>query len=100
MKETQKMLDQHQSLKQLGRQIRLQRHRLGLDQAQIQGIRQATISKIENGQGGMLNTFISYAASLGLEVTLTPLPAAEIPQPPRRTTTRTTPARHRLEPAG
>lgn len=49
------------------------REQAGIAQGKVRGMRQATISKIENGGDVTLDTFISYAASLGLEVTVAPV---------------------------
>jgi len=47
-------------------------------------MRQGTVSKMENGQDVTLDTFLSYAASLGLEVALVPYGRAAALQPSAR----------------
>ena len=53
--------------------MRLRREQAGIAQGKVRGMRQATVSKIENGGDVTLDTFISYAASLGLEMALVPI---------------------------
>lgn len=73
MEDTQKRIKNPQSLERLGKQLRYQREQAGLAQGKVRGMRQATVSKIENGGDATLDTLISYAASLGLEVILVPI---------------------------
>lgn len=73
MNDTQKRIRNPQSLERLGKQMRLQRTHAGIAQGKVRGMRQATVSKIENGGDVTLDTFISYAASLALEVALVPV---------------------------
>ena len=44
-------------------------------------MRQGTVSKVENGLDVTLDTFLTYAASLGLEVALVPVGHAAALQP-------------------
>lgn len=70
-----------ESLKRLGKEMRIFREQSGIAQGKVRGMRQATISKIENGGDVTLDTFVSYASSLGLEVSLVPIGQASW-QPP------------------
>ena len=73
MTDTQKRIKNPRSLEQLGKQMRLRREQAGIAQGKVRGMRQATVSKIENGGDVTLDTFTSYAAALGLEVALVPV---------------------------
>jgi transcriptional regulator with XRE-family HTH domain len=73
MNDTQKRIKSPKSLERLGKQMRLRRERAGIAQGKVRDMRQATVSKIENGGDVTLDTFISYAAALGLEVALVPV---------------------------
>lgn len=73
MKNTLKRIKNPESLERLGKQLRSQREQAGVAQGKVRGMRQATVSKIENGGDVTLDTFISYVASLGLEVALVPI---------------------------
>lgn len=73
MSDTQKRIKNPRSLERLGKQLRLHREQAGIAQGKVRGMRQATVSKIENGNDVTLDTFISYAASLGLEVAMVPV---------------------------
>ena len=73
MVDTQKRIKNPETIDRLGRQLRQQRERAGIAQSKVRGMRQATVSKIENGGDVTLDTFIAYAASLGLDVALVPL---------------------------
>ena len=73
MSDTQKRIKNPQSLERLGKQLRLHREQAGIAQGKVRGMRQATVSKIENGNDVTLDTFISYAASLGMEVAVVPV---------------------------
>lgn len=73
MTDTQKRIKNPQSLERLGKQLRLHREQACIAQGKVRGMRQATVSKIENGGDVTLDTFISYAASLGLEVAVVPV---------------------------
>ena len=44
-------------------------------------MRQATVSKIENGGDVTVDTLISYASALGLEVTLAPIGQSQYLKP-------------------
>ncbi|MDO5102538.1 MAG: helix-turn-helix transcriptional regulator [Lautropia sp.] len=59
-----------QTLALLGQQLRRTRQAAGLSQSRVSKMRQATVSKIENGLDVNLDTFISCAAALGLELVL------------------------------
>jgi transcriptional regulator with XRE-family HTH domain len=60
-----------------GRLLRAERERRGLTQAQasrrVRGLRQATISKIERGGDATLDTLVSYATALGIELAWVPV---------------------------
>lgn len=87
--DTQKRIKNPEALARLGGWLRQQREQGGITQRQISTLRQATVSRIENGSDVTLDTFISYATALGLEVALVPigqaaLCQARLPgQPPR-----------------
>lgn len=73
MGDTSKRIKNPESLLRLGKQIRLHREQAKIAQGKVRGMRQATVSKIENGGDVTLDTFISYAASLGLDLALVPV---------------------------
>lgn len=73
MEDTQKRIKNPETLGRLGKLLRQQREHAGIAQGKVRGMRQATVSKIENGGDVTLDTFISYAASLGLDVVLVPI---------------------------
>lgn len=73
MKNTQNRIKNPESVTRLGKQLRSQREQARIAQGKVRGMRQATVSKIENGGDVTLDTFISYATSLGLEVALVPI---------------------------
>lgn len=85
-----------ETLALLGKQLRRARETAGLAQSHVKHMRQGTISKIENGLEVTLDTFLTYAASLGLEVALVPLGQAALLQPKtpsdERTSTASEPA--------
>ncbi|MES2090276.1 MAG: helix-turn-helix transcriptional regulator [Pseudomonadota bacterium] len=62
-----------ETIRRLGGRLRQQRERAKLAQGKVSGMRQATVSKIENGGDVTLDSFVSYAAALGLEITLVPI---------------------------
>jgi transcriptional regulator with XRE-family HTH domain len=64
----------------LGKRLRRVREAAGLAQGRIRGMRQGTVSKIENGLDVTLDTFLTYAASLGLEIVLVPIGQAALPR--------------------
>lgn len=70
---TSKRIRNPESLNLLGKQLRAQREQARIAQSKVRGMRQATVSKIENGGDVTLDTFVSYAAALGLEVVLLPI---------------------------
>lgn len=61
------------TLTRLGQALRLRREQLGLAQSKVRGMRQATVSKLENGGDVTLDTLVSHASALGLEVALVPI---------------------------
>jgi transcriptional regulator with XRE-family HTH domain len=67
-----------QTLAALGKQLRHVRETAGLAQGRVKDMRQGTISKIENGLEVTLDSFITYATSLGLEVALVPIGQAAL----------------------
>ncbi len=75
-----------ETLAVLGQQLRRIREAAGLSQGKVQHMRQGTVSKIENGLDVTLDTLLTYAASLGLEVALVPIGQATVLQPPRPST--------------
>lgn len=70
------MVDLVRTTKQLGTLIRRARKSLGLTQTELgarAGLRQETISLIENGSGATrLETLLSVLAALGLEMMIAP----------------------------
>ena len=78
MNDTPKRIKNPKSIERLGKDLRRQREQSGVAQGKVRGMRQATVSKIENGGDVTLDTFISYAASLGLEVALVPIGQAMV----------------------
>ena len=70
------MADLVRTTKQLGALIRRARKRMGLTQTELgarAGLRQETISLIENGSGATrLDTLLSVLAALGLEMMIAP----------------------------
>lgn len=62
-----------ETIRRLGGRLRQQRERAKLAQGKVSGMRQATVSKIENGGDVTLDSFVSYAAALGLEIALVPI---------------------------
>ncbi len=73
MKNTSKRIKNPIALSRLGHALRLRREQLGISQGKLGGMRQATVSRIENGGDVTLDTLVSYASALGLEVTLAPI---------------------------
>ncbi|MCW5220494.1 helix-turn-helix domain-containing protein [Verminephrobacter aporrectodeae] len=70
-----------ETLALLGQQLRRAREVAGLSQGRVKNMRQGTVSKIENGLDVTLDTLLTYAASLGLEVAFLPLGQAALLQP-------------------
>jgi transcriptional regulator with XRE-family HTH domain len=70
-----------ETLTSLGKQLRHVREAAGLAQGRVKNMRQGTVSKIENGLDVTLDTFITYAASLGFEIALLPIGQAVLPGP-------------------
>ena len=81
MKNTQKRIKHPITLTRLGHALRLRREQLDMPQSKVDGMRQATVSKIENGGDVTLDTLISYASALGLEVTLAPIGQSQYLKP-------------------
>lgn len=81
-----------ETLALLGKQLRRARETAGLAQSNVKQMRQGTISKIENGLEVTLDTFLTYAASLGLEVALVPLGQSALLQPKMPSDEQTAPA--------
>ena len=73
MTKTSNRIRNPESLERLGKEIRHLREQSGVPQGKVRDMRQATISKIENGGDVTLDTFISYASALGLEVSFVPI---------------------------
>ncbi|MDR1887855.1 MAG: hypothetical protein LBQ81_00440 [Zoogloeaceae bacterium] len=69
-----------QTLAALGKQLRHVRETAGLAQGRVKDMRQGTVSKIENGLEVTLDSFITYATSLGLEIALVPIGQAAVLQ--------------------
>jgi len=82
MDDTHKRISNPESLERIGKQLRQQRERAGIAQSRVRGMRQATVSKIENGKDVTLDTLISYAASLGLEIAFVPIGQGKSNLPP------------------
>ncbi|MDP2415955.1 MAG: helix-turn-helix transcriptional regulator [Hydrogenophaga sp.] len=70
---TQKRIKNPVTLMRLGQALRQRREQLGLAQSKVRGMRQATVSKLENGGDVTLDTLVSHASALGLEVALVPI---------------------------
>ena len=70
-----------ETLAHLGAQMRHAREAAGLAQSRVMNMRQGTVSKIENGLDVTLDTLLTYAAALGLEIALVPLGQAAVLQP-------------------
>ena len=79
MDDTHKRISNPESLERIGKQLRQHRERAGVAQSKMRGMRQATVSKIENGKDVTLDTLISYAASLGLEIAFVPIGQGNLP---------------------
>jgi len=73
MENTQKRIKNSETLLRVGKQMRQHREQAGIAQGKVRGMRQATVSKIENGGDVTLDTLITYAAALGLELALVPV---------------------------
>ncbi len=73
MNNTQKRINNPETLILLGQLLRQQRERLGVTQGKVKGMRQATVSKIENGGDVTLDTLITYAGAIGFEIALVPV---------------------------
>ena len=81
MKNTLNRIKHPVTLARLGQALRLRREQLGMPQSKVDGMRQATVSKIENGGDVTVDTLISYASALGLEVTLAPIGQSQYLKP-------------------
>ncbi len=88
MLNTPKRVHNPESLVALGKQLRKRREELGLAQSKVRGIRQATISKIERGGDVTVDTLVSYANALGMELTFVAVGQTAFvrrgPRPPAR----------------
>ncbi|MDR1854726.1 MAG: helix-turn-helix domain-containing protein [Azoarcus sp.] len=73
MSSTTSPLRNPETLALLGGQLRRARERAGLAQGKAGDMRQGTVSRIENGHDVTLDTFVSYATALGLEIALVPI---------------------------
>ena len=77
MNNTTKRIKNSEALTKLGQILRAERERQGLSQAEIsqrvRGLRQATVSKIERGGDVTVDTLISYATALKVELVFTPV---------------------------
>jgi transcriptional regulator with XRE-family HTH domain len=73
MPDTLSRIKNPETLKRLGQALRMHRERAKLTQGKISGMRQATVSKIENGGDVTLDSLVSYASALGLEIALVPI---------------------------
>ena len=62
----------------LGKRLRAARKAAGLAQGGVKNMRQGTVSKIENGHDVTLDTLVTYASSLGLEIALVPIGQAAV----------------------
>lgn len=82
MDDTHKRISNPESLERIGKQLRQHRERAGVAQSKMRGMRQATVSKIENGKDVTLDTLITYAASLGLEIAFVPIGQGKSNLPP------------------
>ena len=81
-----------EALALLGQQLRRTREAAALSQSRVSNMRQGTVSKMENGLDVTLDTFLSYAAALGLEIALVPIGQAILLQPKPSTADRDTAA--------
>ena len=81
MTKTSNRIRNPESLERLGKEMRHLREQSGVPQGKVRDMRQATISKIENGGDVTLDTFISYASALSLEVALVPVGQARWQSP-------------------
>ena len=81
MTKTSNRIRNPESLERLGKEMRHLREQSGMPQGKVRDMRQATISKNENGGDVPLDTFISYASALGLEVALVPVGQARRQSP-------------------
>jgi len=79
MKDPQNRIRNPETLQRFGKRLRHEREHAGLAQGKVRGMRQATVSKIENGRDVNLDTFVSYANALGLELALVPIGQGGLP---------------------
>ncbi len=77
MNNTIKRIKNSETLTKLGQILRAERERQDLSQAEIsqrvRGLRQATVSKIERGGDVTVDTLISYATALKVELVFIPV---------------------------
>lgn len=83
MNNTIKRIRNQETLSRLGGLLRRRREEIRLAQGRVRGMRQATISKIERGGDVNLDTVISYASALGMELTLVPIGQGQGIRPPK-----------------
>lgn len=62
-----------ETLRRIGELLRARRESLGLAQARVIGMRQATVSAIERGSDVTVDTLVGYANALGLEIAFAPI---------------------------
>jgi transcriptional regulator with XRE-family HTH domain len=79
MENTLKRIKNTETLTRFGKVLRQQREQLGIAQGKVRGMRQATVSKIENGGDVNLDTLITYAGALGFELALVPIGQGSLP---------------------
>lgn len=79
MNNTSKRINNAETLIRLGKLLRQQRKQLDIAQGKIRGMRQATVSKIENGGDVNLDTLITYAGAIGFELALVPIGQGSLP---------------------
>ena len=79
MVNTIKRINNAETLAWFGKVLRQQREQLGIAQGKVRGMRQATVSKIENGGDVNLDTLITYAGALGIELALVPIGQGSLP---------------------
>jgi len=79
MNNTLKRINNAETLIRIGKLLRQQREQLEITQGKIRGMRQATVSKLENGGDVNLDTLITYAGALGFELALVPIGQGNLP---------------------
>lgn len=79
MNNTLKRINNTETLIRFGKLLRQRREQLDISQGKVRGMRQATVSKIENGGDVNLDTLITYAGALGFELALVPIGQGSLP---------------------